>query len=71
VSVGDRPILWHIMKYYAKFGHTDFVLCLGYKGEVIRDYFLNWVFAGYSGPFFVHPYLKVLSGEDVRGVHRA
>ena len=42
VLVGDRPILWHIMKYYARFGHTDFVLCLGYKGEVIRDYFLNY-----------------------------
>jgi glucose-1-phosphate cytidylyltransferase len=42
VPVGDRPILWHIMKYYARFGHKDFVLCLGYKGEVIRDYFLNY-----------------------------
>ena len=42
VQVGDRPILWHIMKYYARFGHTDFVLCLGYKGEVIRDYFLDY-----------------------------
>jgi glucose-1-phosphate cytidylyltransferase len=42
VLVGDRPILWHIMKYYARFGHTDFILCLGYKGEVIRDYFLGY-----------------------------
>lgn len=42
VLVGDRPILWHIMKYYARFGHVEFVLCLGYKGEVIRDYFLNY-----------------------------
>lgn len=42
VPVGDRPILWHIMKTYASFGHTDFVLALGYKGEMIKDYFLKY-----------------------------
>lgn len=42
VEVGGRPILWHIMKTYAAFGHTEFVLCLGYKGNVIRDYFLHY-----------------------------
>lgn len=42
VEIGGRPILWHIMKYYARFGHTEFVLCLGYMGEIIRDYFLNY-----------------------------
>lgn len=42
VEIGGRPILWHIMKSYAHHGITDFVLCLGYKGEVIRDYFLNY-----------------------------
>jgi glucose-1-phosphate cytidylyltransferase len=42
VPVGDRPILWHLMKYYAHFGHKDFVLCLGWKGNVIKDYFLNY-----------------------------
>lgn len=42
VEIGGRPILWHIMKLYAHFGFTDFVLCLGYKGDVIRDYFLNY-----------------------------
>ena len=41
VEVGDRPILWHIMKIYAHFGFTDFVLCLGYKGDKIRDYFTS------------------------------
>ena len=35
VTIGTRPILWHLMKYYAHFGHKDFVLCLGYKGNVI------------------------------------
>lgn len=42
VPVGGRPILWHIMKMYAHYGHKDFVLCLGYKGEVIKDYFRNY-----------------------------
>ena len=42
VSVGYRPILWHIMRYYAHFGHKDFILCLGYKADVIKDYFLRY-----------------------------
>ena len=42
VPVGDRPILWHIMKTYAQHGHKEFILCLGYKGEVIKDYFRNY-----------------------------
>jgi glucose-1-phosphate cytidylyltransferase len=42
VPVGNRPILWHIMKYYAHFGHKEFILCLGYKGEVIKDYFRHY-----------------------------
>jgi glucose-1-phosphate cytidylyltransferase len=41
VPIGDRPILWHIMKIYAAHGHTDFILCLGYKGETIKDWFRN------------------------------
>lgn len=44
VEIGGRPILWHIMKCYAHYGYTDFILCLGYKGEIIRDYFLNYEF---------------------------
>jgi glucose-1-phosphate cytidylyltransferase len=42
VKIGARPILWHLMKYYAHFGHKDFILCLGYKGSVIKDYFLHY-----------------------------
>ncbi len=42
VQIGTRPILWHLMKYYAHFGHKDFILCLGHKGNVIKDYFLNY-----------------------------
>lgn len=42
VSIGPRPILWHLMDYYAGFGHTDFIICLGYLGNQIREYFLNY-----------------------------
>jgi glucose-1-phosphate cytidylyltransferase len=42
VMIGYRPILWKIMKYYAHYGHKDFILCLGYKGDMIKDYFLNY-----------------------------
>ena len=42
VYLGNRPILWHIMKYYAHFGHKHFILCLGYQAEKIKDYFLNY-----------------------------
>jgi len=42
VNVGVRPILWHLMRYYAHYGHKDFILALGYRGDMIRDYFLNY-----------------------------
>jgi glucose-1-phosphate cytidylyltransferase len=42
VAVGYRPILWHVMKYYAHFGYTDFILCLGYKADAIKRYFLDY-----------------------------
>jgi glucose-1-phosphate cytidylyltransferase len=42
VNIGNRPILWHIMDYYAAFGHTEFILCLGYLGDQIREYFFNF-----------------------------
>lgn len=42
VEIGNQPILWHIMKIYERFGFNDFILPLGYKGEVIKDYFLNY-----------------------------
>jgi glucose-1-phosphate cytidylyltransferase len=42
VSIGYRPLLWHVMKYYAHYGHKDFILCLGYKADTIKDYFLNY-----------------------------
>jgi len=42
VEIGYRPIIWHLMRYYAHFGHKDFILCLGYKGDYIKNYFLNY-----------------------------
>jgi glucose-1-phosphate cytidylyltransferase len=42
VPIGYRPILWHVMKYYAHFGHRDFILCLGYRADAIKHYFLNY-----------------------------
>lgn len=42
IPIGTHPILWHIMKYYASFGHQDFILCLGYKGQAIKDFFLDY-----------------------------
>lgn len=42
VPIGYRPIVWHLMRYYAHHGHKDFVLCLGYRGDLIRDYFLKY-----------------------------
>jgi glucose-1-phosphate cytidylyltransferase len=42
VNIGYRPILWHVMKYYAHFGHRDFILCLGHKADVIKNYFRHY-----------------------------
>jgi glucose-1-phosphate cytidylyltransferase len=42
VPIGYRPVLWHVMKYYAHFGHTDFILCLGYRSDTIKKYFLEY-----------------------------
>jgi glucose-1-phosphate cytidylyltransferase len=63
-TIGYRPILWHIMKYYAHFGHKDFILCLGYRGDAIKDYFVHY-----------HEYVSndfVLSGggQNIELIHR-
>ena len=42
ITVGGYPILWHIMKIYSYYGYNDFILCLGYKGDMIKQYFLNY-----------------------------
>jgi glucose-1-phosphate cytidylyltransferase len=42
VNVGHRPLLWHLMRYYAHYGHKEFILCLGYRGDMVREYFLRY-----------------------------
>ena len=42
IPIGVRPVIWHVMRYYATFGHKDFVLCLGYRSDVVKSYFLNY-----------------------------
>lgn len=49
VPVGDRPILWHVMRYYAHFGHREFTLCLGYRADVIKDFFLRYAETAANG----------------------
>ncbi|MBI5797808.1 glucose-1-phosphate cytidylyltransferase [Candidatus Woesearchaeota archaeon] len=53
VKVGSLPILWHIMKIYSHFGHNDFILCLGYKGEMIKEFFTN--FEDFTRDFTINP----------------
>jgi glucose-1-phosphate cytidylyltransferase len=48
VPVGQQPILWHLMKYYSQQGHTDFVLCLGYKANIIKEFFLTYKHAAFA-----------------------
>ena len=42
MTIGDRPVLWHVMRYYAHFGHNEFILCLGFGARAVKDYFLNY-----------------------------
>ena len=60
VEIGGRPILWHIMKIYAHYGFTEFILCLGYKGWMIKEYFLNY--AMMQGDFTV----EIGKNNDIR-----
>ena len=52
IAIGGRPILWHIMKMYAAYGFNDFILCLGYKQEYIKEYFLNYEYV--NSDFTIH-----------------
>ena len=71
-SVGGRPLLWHIMRYYAHFGHTEFVLCLGYRGGVIADYFRRSEFADSGWQIdFVDTGLDATIGERLAGARES
>ena len=66
VPVGSQPILWHIMKLYAAAGHKEFVLCLGYKGEVIKEYFRNyhWNTSNVTIRLGAHPEIQYHNTHD-------
>jgi glucose-1-phosphate cytidylyltransferase len=64
VPIGARPILWHLMKYYAHFGHRQFILCLGYRGDLIKQYFLNY------DECLSNDFVLTRGGREVRLYHR-
>ena len=64
-TVGPRPLIWHVMRYYAHFGHTDFVLCLGYGAHHVKDYFLNYAETE-SNDFVLRGGKVELLGSDVQ-----
>lgn len=64
VNIGPRPILWHLMKYYAHFGHTEFILCLGYQSEVVKEYFLNYQ------EWLSNDFVLADGGRDVQLINR-
>jgi len=59
VPIGNKPILWHLMKYYAHFGHKDFILCLGYMGDKIKNYFLS------HNPYLANDFTMRNGGKDL------
>lgn len=63
--VGPRPLIWHVMRYYAHFGHTDFILCLGYGARHIKDYFLNYQETE-SNDFVLHHGQVLLRSTDIQ-----
>ncbi len=64
-TVGPRPLIWHVMRYYAHFGHRDFVLCLGYGAHHVKDYFLNYDETA-SNDFVLKDGKVELLGSDIR-----
>jgi len=69
VTIGSRPILWHLMRYYAHFGHREFILCLGYRGEAIEQYFLDHDF-GDCKIALVDTGLEANVGQRLKAVER-
>jgi glucose-1-phosphate cytidylyltransferase len=64
-TVGPRPLIWHVMRYYAHFGHTEFVLCLGYGAEYIKEYFLSYSETA-SNDFRLHGGRVEMLGSDIQ-----
>src|SRR5690349_18991174 len=65
MTVGPRPLLWHVMRYYAHYGHTEFILCLGYGAQHIKDYFLHYAETA-SNDFVLSGGQVELLGSDIQ-----
>jgi glucose-1-phosphate cytidylyltransferase len=61
VEIGDKPILWHIMKIYSSFGFNNFIICLGYKQHIIREYFINYEYMNNDFTINLSSYKKIIS----------
>ena len=64
-EIGGRPMLWHIMKQFSYFGYNDFIICTGYKGNVIKDYFMNFYI--YQSDITVDNQCDTLCNQASRG----
>ena len=64
VPIGNRPILWNIMRYYVHFGFYDFIICLGYKGDIIKEYFVNYK------EYATNDFVLSKGGRKVEYVHK-
>jgi glucose-1-phosphate cytidylyltransferase len=64
ISVGNRPIIWHVMKIYSNFGFNDFILCLGYKGDMIKEYFMSHEWANHDFTFNIKNKSVILHGDQ-------
>src|ERR1700704_2196446 len=64
VNIGYRPIIWHLMKYYAHFGHKEFILCLGHGGQAIKTYFRNF------DEYLANDFVMSNGGRQIDLLHR-
>ena len=69
VEIGGHPILWHIMKIYSRYGYNDFIILLGYKGYIIKEYFANYFLHRSDVTFDLKNNQMTWSGEDSQRVH--
>lgn len=67
VLIGNKPILWHIMKIYSHYGVNDFVLCLGYKGELIKEYFINYNLFSNNATLNLKTHEKIIHSDEENG----
>ena len=65
VEIGGRPILWHIMKIYSAFGYHDFIICCGYKGHIIKDFFIHYYRYQTDSTFYIKEGNSVLHCSNV------